>query len=793
MNEKNLHTLEFTKIREMLAACAGTNGSKELALSLMPAEYPEEARRLQKRTTDARRLLDHKGMPSFGMVLDISDICERAGKGATLSAAELLTIGNVLRTSRALLEYIRTNRLFETSLDEVFERLMPNKTLEDKIYRCIISEDMIADEASRELADIRRRIRLEGNRIKETLQKYIGGSYAKYLRDNIVTMKNGRYVIPVKVECKNEIKGMIHDTSATGSTIFVEPSAVVDANNEIRILETKEEREIERILMELSADVANCERAICLNYLNITELAFVFACGELSRRMDASEATITEDKHVHLIRARHPLIEKSKVVPVNIEVGGEYDSLIITGPNTGGKTVTLKTVGLFALMARAGLHIPAEESSSICFFDKILVDIGDEQSIEQSLSTFSSHMVNIVSILSEVGDRSLVLFDELGGGTDPVEGAALAVAIIDTVREKGAVCVATTHYSELKAYALDTVGVCNASCEFDVETLRPTYRLVIGAPGKSNAFAISGKLGLSGDIIEKAKNHVSAENRRFETIIEKLENSRMEMEKKLAEAERERERYERYRRESEATIERRIKESETMLERARTQSAAMVESAKASSNYIFAQLEDIRKKQDAANFGEQLERTRRAVREHIRDNEDKYNPVSEKTNDNYKLPRPLRKGDTVLLVDIGKEAVVLELPDASGNVQVQAGIIRTRTKLKNLRLKEQDATFTDKDNQKKMVSTYRKTVSSDCKSEIDLRGKTGDEAWFAVDKYLDDAVLSGFHTVHLIHGKGTGALKKVLWQYLRTDKRIRTFRIGQYGEGDGGVTVVELK
>ena len=793
MNEKNLHTLEFTKIREMLAACAGTNGSKELALSLMPAEYPEEARRLQKRTTDARRLLDHKGMPSFGMVLDISDICERAGKGATLSAGELLTIGNVLRTSRALLEYIRTNKLFETSLDEIFERLMPNKTLEDKIYRCIISEDMIADEASRELADIRRRIRLEGNRIKETLQKYIGGSYAKYLRDNIVTMKNGRYVIPVKVECKNEIKGMIHDTSATGSTIFVEPSAVVDANNEIRILETKEEREIERILMELSADVANCERAICLNYLNITELAFIFACGELSRKMDAVEANITEDKHVHLVRARHPLIEKSKVVPVNIEVGGEYDSLIITGPNTGGKTVTLKTVGLFALMARAGLHIPAEESSSICFFDKILVDIGDEQSIEQSLSTFSSHMVNIVSILSQVGDRSLVLFDELGGGTDPVEGAALAVAIIDTVRERGAVCVATTHYSELKAYALDTAGVCNASCEFDVETLRPTYRLVIGAPGKSNAFAISGKLGLSKDIIEKAKNHVSAENRRFETIIEKLENSRMEMEKKLAEAEREREQYERYRRESEATIERRIKESETMLEKARTQSAAMVESAKASSNYIFAQLEDIRKKQDAANFGEQLERTRRAVREHIRDNEDKYNPVAEKTNDNYKLPRPLRKGDTVLLVDIGKEAVVLELPDSSGNVQVQAGIIRTRTKLKNLRLKEQDATFTDKDNQKKAVSTYRKTVSSDCKSEIDLRGKTGDEAWFAVDKYLDDATLSGFRTVHLIHGKGTGALKKVLWEYLRTDKRIRSFRIGQYGEGDGGVTVVELK
>jgi len=794
MNEKNLHTLEFDKIREMLATYALTEGAKAQALSLLPSDYPEEARRLQRRTTDSRRLLDQKGMPSFGMVKDVADACERAGKGATLNAGELLSLANVLRTSRSLLEYIRTNKLFETSLDEIFERLIPNRTLEDKIYRSIISEDTIADEASRELADIRRRIRIEGNRIKETLQKYIsGGSYAKYLRDNIVTMRNGRYVVPVKAECKNEIKGLIHDTSATGSTIFVEPTAIVNANNEIRILQNKEEHEIERILQELSADVANCERALCLNYLNITELAFSFACGEFSRKLNATEARITEDKRVHLVRARHPLIDKDKVVPVDIEVGGDYDSLVITGPNTGGKTVSLKTVGLFALMARAGLHIPAEESSSIGFFDKVLVDIGDEQSIEQSLSTFSSHMVNIVSILEQVDSRSLVLFDELGGGTDPVEGAALAVAIIDTVRERGAICVATTHYSELKAYALDTQGVCNASCEFDVETLRPTYHLVIGAPGKSNAFAISGKLGLPSEIIDKAKTHVSAENRRFEDIIEKLENSRVEMEKRLAEAEALRATYEKYRDEAEETIGRRLAESEKTLEDAKNKAAAMVESAKASSNYIFDQLAEIRKKQDKKNFGEELERTRRAVRDHIRDNEDKYNPVDERRNENYVLPRPLKKGDTVLLVDLGKEAVVLETPDAKGNVQVQAGIIRTRTTLKNLRLKEQETTFLDKNDQKKAISTYRKSVSSDCIDEIDLRGKTGDEAWLAVDKYLDDAMLSGFHTVHLIHGKGTGALKNALWQYLKGDKRIRSFRIGQYGEGDGGVTVVELK
>lgn len=793
MDEKNLNTLEFNKIREMLASYALTEGAKELALSLLPADYPEEARRLQRRTTDAVRLLDQKGMPSFGMVKDVADSCERASKGATLNASELLSLANVLRTSRSLLEYIRTNATFTTSLDEVFERLMPNRTLEDKIYRSIIAEDMIADEASQELAQIRRRIRAEGNRIKELLQKYISGPYAKYLRDNIVTMKNGRYVIPVKAECKNDIKGLIHDTSATGSTIFIEPSAVVDANNEIRILQTKEEHEIERILAELSSEVAMCENAIRLNYLNITELAFTFACGEFSRKLKATEAEITEDKRVHLVRARHPLIDKDKVVPIDVEVGGEYDSLIITGPNTGGKTVTLKTVGLFALMARAGLHIPAEESSSISFFDNILVDIGDEQSIEQSLSTFSSHMVNIVSILEKVDARSLVLFDELGGGTDPVEGAALAVAIIDTVREKGAICVATTHYSELKAYALDTKGVCNASCEFDVETLRPTYRLVIGAPGKSNAFAISGKLGLSPEIIKKAQGHVSAENRRFETVIEKLENSRVEMEKRLAEAEELRTTYETYKAEAEGTIGKRLAESERLLEDARAKATAMMESAKASSNYVFEQLEGIRKKQEAANFGQELDRTRRAVKNYIRDREDTYNPVDERTNDNYVLPRPLRKGDTVLLVDLGKTAVVLETPDANGNVQVQAGIIRTRTKLKNLRLKEDSATLIDKNNEKKAVSTYRKQVSSDCIDEIDLRGKTGDEAWFAVDKYLDDAMLSGFHTVHLIHGKGTGALRNALWQYLKGDRRIRSFRIGQYGEGDGGVTVVELK
>ncbi len=792
--EKNLYTLEFHKVREMLAACTLTEGGRKSALSLMPADYIEESIRREGYTMDARRLLDTKGMPSFGMAKDITDACERAEKGGMLNTSDLLAIADILRTSRSLLDYIRTNRVFETSLDEIFERLLPNKPLEDKITRAIISEEMIADEASPALGDIRRHIRAAESRIKEVLQKYITGPNAKYLRENIVTLKNGRYVIPVKAECKNDVRGLVHDTSATGSTLFVEPSAVVDANNEIRILQTKEEHEIERILRELSASVAVVENAIRLDYLNIIELSLFFGCGELSRKMDAVSPHITSERVIKLVKARHPLIERDKVVPIDVSIGGENGSLIITGPNTGGKTVTLKTLGLFALMARAGLHIPADEASVVGFFDNILVDIGDEQSIEQSLSTFSSHMVNIVSILNKVGNRSLVLFDELGGGTDPVEGAALAVAIIDHIREKGALCAATTHYSELKAYALDTPGVCNASCEFDVETLRPTYRLIVGTPGKSNAFAISGKLGLPREIIDKAKNNVSAENRRFEDVIAGLEKSRIEMERKLAEAMEVKEEYERRKRESDRVIAARLRESEKALEAAHAKASAMVESAKASSTYIFAQLDEVRKKQEKANFGEELDRTRRAVRDHIRENEDKYNPVAERKNDNYVLPRPLRKGDTVLLVDIGKEAVVLELPDSAGNVQVQAGIIKTRTKLKNLRLKEDAPSLIDKENKRRDVaSIYKKQVASDAIDEIDLRGMMGDEAWLRVDKYLDEAMLSGFHTVHLIHGKGTGALKNALWQYLKGDRRIRGFRLGRYGEGDGGVTVVELK
>ena len=794
--EKTLKTLEFDKIRQMLASHALTDGAKEAALALVPTSDRDEVLARLRRTTDAKRLMNIKGMPPFGDVKDMEDVCDRAEKGAILTPRELLDAANVLRTSRSLLEYIKVNKLFDTVLDEIFERMIPNKKTEDQILRSIISEELIADDASPELSDIRRKKRQANSKIKDILQKYVGNSsYSKYLQENIVTTRNGRYVVPVKAEYRGEVKGLVHDTSSSGATLFVEPIAVVDANNELRVLESREEKEIEKILATLSAMVAEVADAIWLNYKNITELAFIFACGELSFKMDGTPAAITDGEHREIVLhgSRHPLINKDKVVPTNIEIGDGYDTMIITGPNTGGKTVTLKTIGLFALMTQAGLHIPAKDDSRLCIFDNILVDIGDEQSIEQSLSTFSSHMVNIVSIMEQVGENSLVLFDELGVGTDPVEGAALAVSVIESVRAKGAMCAATTHYAELKIYALDTPGVRNASCEFDVETLKPTYKLIIGTPGRSNAFAISTKLGLSPDIVKRAEELVSSDNRRFEDVIEKLDANRIQMEKERAEAEELRAEYERFKREAEKEIKAKLAKADKELADAQTKAASLVESAKLSSDFVLAQLDKVRKQRESENLGSELERTRREIRQHLRENEGKFNPVDEKKDEDYVLPRPLRKGDNVYIVNIGKNGVVVEEPDKSGNVNVRAGIISMKTKVANLKLVEDETTVTGKDKVKQKASDYKVKVSRDFKSEIDLRGMTGDEAWLAVDKYLDEATVAGIRSVHLIHGKGTGALKNALWKFLRGDRRIASFRIGQYGEGDGGVTVVELK
>ena len=791
-SEKTCTTLEFDKIRALLADCAPTEGARALAARLMPSGDITEVLRRLRRTSDAKRLCDVKGAPSFGSVTDVGEACERAVKGAMLSTRELLEVGRLLRATRAVFEYGKINKPFDTSLDEIFYRLLPNKHLEERISRSILSEDLIADEASRELAEIRRKIRDTNNRIKETLQHYISGSYAKILQENIVTLRGGRYVLPVKAECKNELKGLIHDTSSSGATIFVEPMAVVDANNELRMLQSKEEHEIERILFEFSSEVSAASESLTLNYYNITQLAFYFSCAELSARMRGTEPKISGRKTVALKRARHPLIPSERVVPTDIYVGDAYDTLIITGPNTGGKTVTLKTVGLFALMTQAGLHIPAESESEICIFGKVLADIGDEQSIEQSLSTFSSHMVNIVRVLDEVDETSLCLFDELGAGTDPVEGAALAVAVIEEVRAAGAVCLATTHYTELKTFALDTEGVQNASCEFDVSTLKPTYRLIIGTPGKSNAFAISQKLGLSDAVIDRARSYLNSDHTHFEEVIEQLEATRLEAEKTRAEAMELKAQYERMRADAEKEIKSRFFETERQIAADKKKAKEMLDSARLSSEFVFAQLEKAKRAEEAGRLAQELEDARRAVRKTIRESDDAVNPVEEKTDEKYVLPRDLKCGDRVYIVNIDKEGVLLETPDKSGSVLVQAGILKTRTKLSNLQLIEEKPQIIS-GKQKKAASDFHAKVNRDFRDEIDLRGLLGDEGWLEVDKYLDEAQLANFSRVRLIHGKGTGALKNAIWQHLKHDRRVASFRLGAYGEGDGGVTVVELK
>ena len=787
IKEKTLTTLEFDKIREILASLCPTSGAAAKALTLFPDTHKEIIIKNQTTTTDARRLLEAKGMPPFGSVVDIEPACERATKGAVLTPRELIDTAQLLRSARQLLEYIRSNKTFDSSLDAVFERLIPNKMLEDRILRSIISEETISDEASSSLADIRRKIRLGNQKIKETLAKYISGSYSKYLQENIVTQRGGRYVIPVKIEYRNEIKGLIHDSSSSGATVFIEPMAAVEANNELRMLENKEKLEIERVLSELSASVAGIAKMLVLNYENITDIAFAFGCANLSLKLDATEPIINEERACKLTRARHPLIDKANVVPISIEIGYSYDTIIITGPNTGGKTVSLKTLGLFSLMAQSGLHIPADEGSSVCIFENILVSLGDEQSIEKSLSTFSAQMVSIVSILEEKNDRSLVLFDELGAGTDPIEGAALAVAIIEDVRRSKALCAATTHYSELKTYAMNTEGVTNASCEFDVETLKPTFKLTIGAPGKSNAFAISQKLGLSEKVLKSAESYVASDNKQMEKVLGELEAERQKAEKEREKAEAMRKEFEEFKNASQKEIEKNLAASKKALESARSKSESMIESAKRSADYIMDEMDKLRKKKESEKLAEELAAARRDIREHLRSNTAVYEPQKNEVDENYVLPRPLKKGDEVIVMSIGKKATVLEAPKDQELVYIQAGIIKTKVRLSDLRL------ITEKEKEKDKKSAYRMTVNRDFKPEIDLRGKTGDEAWSAIDKYFDEAHIAGFKSLRLIHGKGTGALKNFLWNELKRDKRVQSFRIGQFGEGDGGVTVVELK
>ena len=789
-SQKTLFMLEFDKITALLADCALTEGARETAMRLTPTSNENKVMRKQQITADARRLAETKGYPSFGGVRNVSDAVGRAQRGACLQPKDLLEIAALLRVSRGLVDYIRADKPFETVLDETFESILPNKHLEEQITRAIVSEEMIADEASPELAEIRRKIRAANNRIKDTLQKFISGGYAGLLQENIVTMRNDRYVVPVKIEHKNEIKGLVHDTSASGATVFIEPVSVVEANNELKILKNREEREIEKILFAFSALCSENAETLIHNYDCVNEIAFAFSCVSLAQRMHACAVRHSKEKNFFLKKAVHPLLDPELAVPVDIRIGGDFDTLVITGPNTGGKTVALKTIGLFALMYQSGLQLPASPNSSMCVFKEILADIGDEQSIEQSLSTFSAHMVNIVEILRQTGPRSLVLLDELGAGTDPIEGAALAVSILENIRKKGALSAATTHYAELKAYAIETDGVTNASCEFDVETLRPTYKLIIGTPGKSNAFAISKRLGLPAEIVEHANSLISGESKRFERVIEKLESDRIAMERAREDAEHMRMEYERFKATSETEIEKARKDAEREKERARAQANRMVQSAKASSDYVLNELAALKKKKAEEISKEELEKARQSIRLELRRSSGDFDPVEDLTDKNFTLPRPLKKGDAVLIMSIGQTGTVLGPADKNGMVRVQVGRIATRTEECNLKLLETPDAGVRKSKEK---NAYRNTVVKEFSPELDIRGMYGDDACFLLDKYLDDAALAGIHSVRIIHGKGTGALKAAVWQFLKGDRRIESYRLGVFGEGDSGVTVVEIK
>ncbi len=786
--EKALNVLEYGRVLAAVAECAQTDGARERILSMRPSSSERTVTDMLRQTDDAKYLIGLKGTPPFGSVHDVGSALERARKSAKLSLRELLDVAGVLRSAAALLSYIEADRKRDTVLDEIFARLVPNDRLCERIESSILSEELIADEASPALASIRRKIRQANDKVRDSLHTFVTSqTYSKYLQDGLVTTRSGRYVIPVKSEYRNEIKGLVHDTSASGATLFIEPLSVVETNNEIRLLKIDEEKETERIIYELSSACSDFGMQIVENYNNITFIACVFARAEYSYKTDSSCPILSKEKTVRLINARHPLLDKNKVVPVTIEIGGKYPQLVITGPNTGGKTVSLKTLGLLSAMAQSGLHIPADAGSETVIFDDILADIGDEQSIEQDLSTFSAHMVNVISILSCADSDSLILLDELGSGTDPVEGAALAAAILDDLRITGALCAATTHYAEIKAYALNTDGVRNASCEFDVESLKPTYKLIIGAPGKSNAFAISQRLGLPQYIVDRARSLISGDSLKFEDTLEKLEATRLEMEKKRESAS---EAEEKAKAEYELASKEAAKKAELAekeYERARSEAARIVRSARATSEYILSQLDELQKQKEKAEFAENLARVKREISKSLDKLDDEANPVRKTDMSDYEPVESVKPGDIVYIPEMKQNATVAEVAK-DGTVELSIGLIKTKLNISKLAKPDRDAA---KKMKKKSASYIPATKQFEL--ELDLRGQIGDDAWFMADRYIDDALSAGVHTVTLLHGKGTGALRNKLWQMLRHDKRVKSFRAGAYGEGDYGVTVVELK
>ncbi len=781
--------LEYDKIIEHVSTYAVTASARNGIISAVPATDAAIVSRLLDETEEALNLLVFKGSPSFSAPEGVVDSADRAEKGATLIPIELLNIASLLRAVSSVRKYPEGREI--PVLYPYFSSLTESKALAEEISIKIIGEDAIADNASSELYRIRREIRRAETSVRDILTGLTVGESSKYLRDAVVTIRSGRYVIPVRAEHKNEIKGLVHDSSASGQTLFIEPMAVVEANNKLRELKGRETEEIEKILFDLSTKVAAVANIIRVDYKAMTDLDIIFSRAKYSSDISGTRPK-TDSKDIRLIRARHPLIPRKNVVPISVEFGNRENALIITGPNTGGKTVTLKTLGLFALMAQSGLYIPCDDGSAMPVFNGVLADIGDEQSIEQSLSTFSSHMVNVVSILNECGQGTLVLFDELGAGTDPTEGASLAIAILENVRASGAIVAATTHYSELKIYALDTDGVLNASCEFDLATLKPTYRLITGIPGRSNAFEISRRLGMDERIVDRAKQLLAEDNIRFEDVIVRLEETEQDLRKERSESERARNEAIRIREEAEKQYKELKDRAEAELDRARAQAQRILDAAKASSNEVFTQLNEL-KKADAKRLElTRIEEARKAIRQNLKDTSAAINDVEEfeVEEENYVLPRPLQTGDKVLLADIGKEAIVKSV--SGDTVFTVSGRFETKTNIKNIRLLG-NAAAVEKQNKQKGKAQYSHSVSN-VRNEIDVRGNTGDDAWFMIDRYLEDAILAGHETVSVIHGKGTGALRSALWQYFRQDKsRIRTFRMGRYGEGDLGVTILELK
>ena len=787
--EKSLQKLELDQVLQRLSACAGSEGGKAACLLLRPTSDLEEVTLLLQQTTAASDLCARKGNPVFGDVTDVSSSLERAERGGTLQPKELLRVAGILRCARTIQSYVSPDDP-STVLDSLFRSLTPNKYLEDKIFGAILSEEEIADTASTALADIRRHMRIQSGKIRDSLQKVISSpAYSKFLREPIITIRQGRYVVPVKSECKNDVPGLVHDVSATGSTYFVEPMSAVNANNALRELELKEKKEIERILAELSAEAAGYRSAIDLDYQLLVQLDVIFAKAKLSYQMRAGEPIMNEKGRVELRKARHPLIDPQTVVPISVRLGTDFDSMIITGPNTGGKTVTLKTIGLLTLMAECGLHIPAGDGSTLSTFEAILADIGDEQSIAQSLSTFSSHMRTIVDVVAQCDDRTLVLFDELGAGTDPAEGAALATAIIEFCRKMGSRVVATTHYAELKLYAMRTKGVINASCEFDVETLRPTYRLLIGIPGKSNAFAISRKLGLAEEILKEADSLVDKSDKDFEDVLSQLESQRQQMESARVEAERLRQETAKIKQQSEQYQAQLQKEKEKAMESARKEAQYIIEEARAAANLASEELKAMKKqlqdRADTTGFNQRQSELRRNLNEA----EDKLRSAQPK-KERPKPSRGILVGDTVELLKLGTKASVIGI-NKDGSLQLQAGILKMTAAPEEVYLLENENPYKEKGARPK--HSGREMKLSAMPTEIDLRGMDAIEAICVLDRYLDEAMRANLTQVRIIHGKGTGTLRAAVQQDLKKNKYIKSFRLGVYGEGEDGVTIADFR